>query len=609
MFLLLLAVLLSKVAHTQSEKFVTDHQKNLKILSQAKDSLYSETLRNFDVYVKKNPADDNAQLERCRFIQQAYYDAAEDYNPNYDLAKACADSLLKTFPDSPQVLLYQTEFIYSDTLESYLISLEDRASNDDNWNDYRWNLYKLMAEHFHYAENYKKSSYYGDLAMNENDTLDLTLMLGEAHKNLSNNSIAIGFLTSNLDSSATAWELNRKGSLLLELGAVDDAIKAFKLASKKGEFTEDAGELAKALIEKGLFQDAREYLFKDVQSSGSWEQDQKRHALLKYDLKYGTADSAQTSYSTFVRDNFFNDAFAIYRLQLLMKAPFSGWSFADVGRVSLLIFLIVAIIIIPYIWILPIHYLGNYQRRKGWKLPEGTFKWGLRHFWIASSLWIFFDILASLIFDYPGTISQYFNESIQTDFYEGVSKTMADINIFFFTCSLIFCIGMLKDEDIKGFFGKIKQHGNSIGLGIGLAFILKIGTTIYVLLLQGFGMKFDHSTSSIICSVQDHIISINTFYNPGLGFLFVVILVPFYEEILFRGIFLSATERNMKFVFANILQSTVFALVHQDWKFFPFYFAFGMLAGYYTFKTKSLIASTSMHMMNNLLAFLFLLNR
>jgi membrane protease YdiL (CAAX protease family) len=82
-----------------------------------------------------------------------------------------------------------------------------------------------------------------------------------------------------------------------------------------------------------------------------------------------------------------------------------------------------------------------------------------------------------------------------------------------------------------------------------------------------------------------------------------VLLVPFYEEILFRGIFLSACERNMRFMYANILQSIVFALVHQNLKLFVFYFAFGMIAGYYRQKSQGLIIGTSMHMMNNLLAF------
>jgi len=132
--------------------------------------------------------------------------------------------------------------------------------------------------------------------------------------------------------------------------------------------------------------------------------------------------------------------------------------------------------------------------------------------------------------------------------------------------------------------------------------VLKIGLGIFSLILNKAGISLTES-SSVIASINESIISINKFYNPVLGFLFVVVLVPFYEEVLFRGIFLSACERNMRFVYANILQSIVFALVHQSLNLFVFYFAFGMIAGHYRQKSQGLIISTSMHMMNNLLAF------
>jgi uncharacterized protein len=609
LFLLFLFVILASASFGQSGGFNPDHQVHVRILSSAKDSLYKITLDKYDSHVDVHPGEVKVRMERCKFIQHAYYNDYEDYNPNYDAAKSCVDSLLSDFPEDPQVLLFQTEFLNQDTLGAYYNLLEEKADNSETWENYRWILFKSMAEHFHYDGDYKKSAYYGEMAVNENDTLDLTLLLGEAHKNLSNNEIAIGFLTTGLDSTASAWELNQKGTLLLELGEADSAIHAFRLASEKGEYIQNASELAKALIEKGLFDDAREYLLKDLNASGTWNEDQKLHMLFKHDLDYGSADSAKTSYVNFVNGKFMNDPFGIYRIRLAMKSPLAAWSFTDVGRILLLLALIAGIMIIPYLWILPIHYFGNYQRSKGVLLPQGTFHWTMRHFWIASSLWIFCHIFSGLIFDYPGTISAISESSVEPEFYEGVSKTMADINIFFFTISLIFCLGLIRNEDIKGFLPAVMNNGRAIANGVGLAFILKIGTMFYVLVMQGFGITFNEEAPSIIASIQDHIVSINTFYNPWLGFLFVAILVPFYEEILFRGVFLSATERNMRFVFANILQSTVFALVHQEWKLFPFYFAFGMIAGHWTSKTKSLITSTSMHMANNFLAFLFILHR
>ena len=147
--------------------------------------------------------------------------------------------------------------------------------------------------------------------------------------------------------------------------------------------------------------------------------------------------------------------------------------------------------------------------------------------------------------------------------------------------------------------------GKQILSGVGLAFLLRLGLGLYHEMLQDFGVSY--TSSGVIASVVDNIVSVNQYYNPYLGFFFVVLLVPFYEEILFRGIFLSACQRNMKFALANSLQSLVFALVHNDLKLIPFYFAFGMVAGFFRQKTQSLTIGTSMHMTNNLIAFVFLL--
>jgi membrane protease YdiL (CAAX protease family) len=64
----------------------------------------------------------------------------------------------------------------------------------------------------------------------------------------------------------------------------------------------------------------------------------------------------------------------------------------------------------------------------------------------------------------------------------------------------------------------------------------------------------------------------------------------------------------MSLWFANLLQASVFALAHQSLVYFPFYLAFGLVAGHFTRKSGSLITSTSMHMMNNAIAFFYLLS-
>jgi len=600
LIVLLFAYAITYSAMAQQQP-LNDHHHFLNQLVNAKDSLYQEILARFDSHILSNPKDVKAQLEKCKVIEKAYYDSYEDYNPNYDQAKACASEVVERFPENPEALLYQTEFVYGDSLIAALENLRELAEqNEDIWKDHSWKVYKRLAEEYQYKEDHEKSAKFGELAVTRNDTLDMSLLLAKAYKNLDFKIKAVDVLLNHLDSTDQPYFLNQKGKLLLELGVPDKAMEAFRMSGKKDSDAEDAGALAQAMIDNGLWAEARPYLLK-ASSSNYWNHDGLQK-LMEYDLKYSSGDSSHASYSRYVSANFWNDPVGIYRIRLTWKSPSSGWSLQDVGRILLLFALVIVIFLIPYLWVLPIHYYGTWQRQRGKIFPDSTFQWGLRHFWLICSLWLFCDIAAFIIFDYNGFISM-FNDSIGVaQEIEPVSKHEASFTLFFFISTLIFTMAFLKNEDIVNFIPKMKASISSIGTGIGLAFVLKIGLGIYAAILNTAGLSLAES-SSVTASITESIISINKFYNPYLGFLLVVVLVPFYEEILFRGIFLSACERNMRFVYANILQSVVFALVHQSLMLFVFYFAFGMIAGYYRQKSQGLIISTSMHMMNNLIAF------
>lgn len=605
---ILLLISLPPLLFAQSPlPFVTDHTYYLQLLGTAKDSLYTEILSGYDRYIRLHETDHKAHIERCRFIENAYYDSYEDYNPNYDLAQACADTLLQRFPENPEVLLYPTSFLYSDTLGNYLRHLEDKIKLDSfRWSRYRWDVYHRLAQHYEQEENHELVIKYGELSITHNDTLDVSLLLARSYQKLSRNVNALNALLPHVDSTDEGWSLNQKGKLLMELGAYDKAIEAFRIASHKNANIQNGGELAKAMISNGLIEEARGFLLKEVEAGTQWSLADALRDLLLYDISYGSADSAQYNYRKFADNDFYNDLFGIYRMRMAVKAPFMGWTLADGGHILLFILLLALLVVIPYLWILPIHYYGSYRRQQGRFFPAPTFQWGLRHLWIASSLWFVSDALASLFFDYP-SITSLFMENSYAEPAPSISKSVADLDIMFCIGLLIGSIALLRREDFEGILPRVRANASGIGIGILLAFALKVGLGIYVVTFQRLGVDFSQG-AMITASITDNILSINKYYNPLLGFLFVVLFAPFYEEILFRGVFLSACQKNMSLWLANILQASVFALAHQSLIYFPFYLAFGLVAGYYTRKTGSLITSTSMHMMNNAIAFFYLLS-
>lgn len=572
----------------------------LSLLGSAKDSLSKEIIELYNDYTRLNPDDYLIQIERCKFLESAYYDADEGYNPKYEESEECRNNLIASFPEIPEVLIYKSEFLYGDTAIVFLKEIiADYENHTQKWlGKSIWKVYSKLADIYDADDKAREAVKYGHLAMEHNDTLDLTLLLAEQYKALSQNKKAVELLASDIDSADASWELNQKGRLLLELGAPDKAIRAFRFAQRDSASWMDVGGLAQAMIENGLYKEARVYLVKDT--GEEWNKAEHLSKLFQYDVKYGSADTASLTYRKLDENSFWNDPVGIYRLRLLFRAPFSAWSVYDMLRVILLLGLFALVFIVPYTWILPIHYLGTYFKNKGMILSPSDFRWGLRNFWIASSLFLLVDLTASLVFTYDELFTG--NEENATVL---ITKNLADFTIFSLTGFLLVTLFLVRKADVKLLLGSIWSERKSVLTGIGMAFLLKFCAGLYLRLLGAFEVNDDNPL--FFLSIKENIISINQYYHPALGFLFVVLLVPVYEEIFFRGVFLSATEKYMKFSLANILQATVFALVHQDWKMFPFYLAFGLVAGYYRQKSQSLAPGISMHMTTNLVAFLAML--
>lgn len=91
--------------------------------------------------------------------------------------------------------------------------------------------------------------------------------------------------------------------------------------------------------------------------------------------------------------------------------------------------------------------------------------------------------------------------------------------------------------------------------------------------------------------------------GPVLALLLVALMVPILEELMFRGLLLGGLSRHLSFGWANALQAALFAVIHDDPRRLPFYFAMGLTTGWLTRKTRSLAPAIMLHALNNLIAF------
>ncbi len=96
-------LIVSSLAFSQSEPESHLHYK--KLLKSAQDDLYQEFLKAYDDYLEKNPTDVFYNIERCKFIENAFYDEYDEYNPRQDEFDIEYQKLLKRFPNEPAVRL------------------------------------------------------------------------------------------------------------------------------------------------------------------------------------------------------------------------------------------------------------------------------------------------------------------------------------------------------------------------------------------------------------------------------------------------------------------------------------------------------------------------
>ena len=90
-----------------------------------------------------------------------------------------------------------------------------------------------------------------------------------------------------------------------------------------------------------------------------------------------------------------------------------------------------------------------------------------------------------------------------------------------------------------------------------------------------------------------------------VSLLSVSVMAPFFEEWLCRGMILRGLLRKMHPVWAMVISSFCFALIHLNpWQGIPA-FVLGMLFAYVYYKTGSLKLTMLMHCVNNTFAFMF----
>ena len=94
--------------------------------------------------------------------------------------------------------------------------------------------------------------------------------------------------------------------------------------------------------------------------------------------------------------------------------------------------------------------------------------------------------------------------------------------------------------------------------------------------------------------------NVNVSYNIGI-LIGQVIIFPFFEEIVYRGILLKELTKKYKPWIALIISSLLFSFSHLSSLMIPYTFVLGLLLGWIYIKTKSLLAIIFSHLFYNII--------
>lgn len=125
-------------------------------------------------------------------------------------------------------------------------------------------------------------------------------------------------------------------------------------------------------------------------------------------------------------------------------------------------------------------------------------------------------------------------------------------------------------------------------------------TIILGLSISALATSFILLTQNIFKSYQDTENLINSNLHSLSGIVSAIILLPIFEEILFRGLIFNELKNNINLIISIIIQATIFAIIHFNIAQAIYTFVLGILASLVYIWTKSIISNILLHITFNL---------
>lgn len=576
-------------------------------MANSSDQVYSQILLKYNDYLKEFPNDVSVHIEKCKFIQLAQYDDYEEFNPNQAEFDSCVNILTEKFPNNPEVLIFQTSYLWGDELEEVFAKAEKSYSDKpEDWSPKDLAvLYLKISDFYYWAEEYQLAYSYINKAINNDETCKSSLEYARLLIEMDFNENALDVLLSIKDTTRSVWKLSQKAEMFLELKAYSEALELYHLIDEIDSAYNNNHEVANTLEGVGEYDFARLYLIEDTNQH--WDKESALRNLLIHDIKYQDGKTCILTYNNYRDLGYLMDPIGIYRLKIFFLHPFQPVTFRDILSLLAFLVILVLLLIIPSIWVLPVYFIGHHFKLRD-KNKSFTTIWGLKAFWLVSAGYLFASYIT--IFVDPEIIYSHFNSSFFIA--ETTQQQLGLMTIIFISIFSLFGFTSLYKKNFSILLSSKWTILKSILVGVSILLLYRIVTGAYINIgLYSFNISIDDIANipNILLSSTKEIAAIITSYGKLIGFLIICLIVPIYEEIVFRGVIFDACHRYLNSNSANIIQALLFATIHLNLFLFPVYFLFGIIAGILRRKSGGLLPGIVFHVINNLIAISILLLR
>jgi uncharacterized protein len=550
---------------------------------------YQSIVRDYARGCAERPDDAVLALERVKFIE--HFASSED-NPieNADTDLEAAQKYLETrFPNEPGTVLYLLQGKFGEKRETAAQKYEPLLRD---WTPAARATFLFLRAQALEETKPARAYGYAKRSFSLNPTVDAGLQLAKLALTAKEKAVARETLHHPVFAQAVPWQKKRQMDLLLDTDEPERAVALYdELKAKSPDLVRDA-DTAEALGRAGRTRQAREIF--DLLAESKWSAKATSLRRFNFELEHGDKAQASAAYRAMREAGIQADPFLRYRLALLLKYPGAGWAVGDLGGALMLVLLIGVSVTSPLLILVPVHYWSLLREKKGLSGGWPDSFWTLKNAWLILGTLITGDVLALWILR-PDLMQGWTPE--------GSGQTVADVSsivqsqIPLWAAQVVVAFCLVWRARAWRLYGRGDwSNGRAIGMGLILMIALRVALVFYVKIfpqsLVGEMAAATSQTTRLILELADK-------FGPFGMVAVVAVFVPLLEETVMRGILLQALGRHIPFWGANVIQAAVFALLHENYLLFPFFFAFGCIAGELVRRARSLLPALVLHAGNN----------